>query len=259
MQTTYSLDHVAAVAGQVVSKHSVVGKYQGSEEIPAGRAVELHTDGKLRLYRGGKLVGISMYRDAKEPGAWAADDYVPVLRAGTIWCDVDGESDTIVDLNDARVHGADTTATKRGKLTDSAATSASDAQIYAVNGVKFYGAATADTGLALAEVDLNGKADAPTVSLLSHTANDYVVPATLKSGSVIELNTSAANSTVSLPTAYANGTVLYLMADGTKNGHTLTFRDVTTAISAATTASKRVAAVAIKAGGAWAITLTVGP
>lgn len=258
-QTTYLLDHVASVAGQVVSKDAVVGRYPASEEIPPGRVVELHTDGKLRLYRGGKRVGVSMYRDAKEPGAWAADDYVPVCRAGQIYADFDGTASSVADLDRANVHGADTTATDRGKLTQAPATSASDAQIYSDEGMKFAGAASADEGLVLVEVDLVGQDEKPAATLLSHAANDFAIPTSSKHGQVIELNTTAANSTVSLPAALPDGHVLFIMADGTKNGHTLTFRDVTTSISAATTASKRVAAMAVKAGGKWAVTLTVGP
>lgn len=258
-QTTYSLDHVEAVAGQCVSKERVVGQYAASEEIPPGRLVELHTDNTLRLFRGGKCVGVSMYRSAKEPGAWAIDDYVPVLREGLIWADFDGTAASAADLADANVWGPDTTATKRGKITQASATSASDAQIYAAGGVKFYGTPTGNTGLALVEVGLSGRPNAVAPTLLAVNAGDFAIPTSSKNGEVIELDTTAANSTVSLPAALPNGTVLYIMANGTKNGHTLTFRDVTTAISAATTASKRVAAVAMKAGGAWAVTLTVGP
>ncbi len=260
MQTTYNIDNVAALPGMAVEVKGKVAKYQCSEEIPPGRMVELHTDGKLRLYQGGKRVGISMYRSAKEPGAWAIDDYVPVLRQGQIYADFKGTAASVADLTDANVYGADTTATDRGKITEASQTSASDAQIWDAGPVKFFGAASGNTGYVLVELNFPAdEAESLTPILLSHASNDFAVPATAKMGQVFELNTTAANATVSLPTAIKNGTVLYFLADGTKNGHTLTFRDVTTAISAATTASKRVAAVAIKAGGAWAITLTVGP
>jgi hypothetical protein len=80
-------------------------------------------------------------------------------------------------------------------------------------------------------------------------------------GAHYDIPTTAANSTISLPdaTAYPDGVTAYFTADGTKNGHTLTFRDVATAISAATTASKRVAAIATTMGGLWFVHLTVGP
>lgn len=84
-------------------------------------------------------------------------------------------------------------------------------------------------------------------------------PAQIVHGAVYDVPATAANSTISLPAAAADGTVAYFHADGTKNGHTLTFRDVATAISAATTAAKRVAATAIKADGSWCVHLTVGP
>lgn len=258
-QTSYSIDRSSALAGQVVSKGCVVGKYQASEDIPPGRLVELHTDNTLRLYRGGKLAGVSMYRDAKEPGPWATDDFVPVLREGEIWCDFDGTAASVSELADANVYGPDTTATKRGKMTTASATSAADAQVFAPSGVKFYGPATADAGLVLMAVDLAGSKNASAPSLLAVNAGDFAIPASSKHGQVIELDTTAANSTVSLPAELPDGHVLYIMANGTKNGHTLTFRDVAATISAATTASKRVAAVAMKASGKWAVTLTVGP
>lgn len=262
-QTSYALDRTVAVAGQPVEVVRKSARYSASEEIPPGRLVELHTDGQLRLYRGGKKYGISMYRDAKEPGAWAIDDYVPCLRTGSIYVDFDGTAASAADLAGANFRGPDTTATARGKATQAATTSASDAQVFGGGSAKFIATPTADTGLALLEVDFPAEEadstdDAADPILLSFTAGD-TAPADIKNGQVYELDTTAANSTVSLPAAAKDGTVAFFIANGTKNGHTLTFRDVATAISAATTASKRVAAVAVKAGGKWAVTLTVGP
>lgn len=260
-QTSYSLDIDTAYAGQVVEIGRLAGKFEASEDIPPGRLCELHTDGKLRLFRGGKKVGFSIYRSAKDPGAYVSGDMVPCLRSGLIWADFSGTAASAAVLAGISVKGASTTATDRGKVTQLAPVGTSDAEVYDGGPCKFYGTPTGNSGLALVEVDLPAEDDARpqnTPVLLSQTANDYAVTPIVH-GQVYEINTSAANSTVSLPTAAANGTVLHFVADGTKNGHTLTFRDVTTAISAATTASKRVAATAIKAGGAWAVNLTVGP
>lgn len=262
-QTSYSLDHIASVAGQTVSQDCVVGKYPASEAIPPGRMCELHTDGTVRLYRGGKRLGISMYRDAKEPGAWAVDDYVPILREGVIWASFSGGSPA--DLVDANISGPSVTTTSAGIFTDSAPAGTTDAEVYAGNGtVKYAGAVATNTSalgttetLVMIEIDCAGRAERKVPTLLSQTSNDFAV--TPENGTVYELNTTAAASTVSLATASPDGTVCYFAADGTKNGHTLTFRDVATAISAAATASKRLAAVAMKVSGKWTVTMTVGP
>jgi len=264
-QTTYNIDNDAAVAGQAVDLRRKSGSKQASEQIPAGQMTELHTDGKLRRYRGGKRWGISLYRDAKEPGPWEIDDYVPVCQEGDVWCEFDGESDNVTEAGapiDLNIHGAATTATKRGKFTDSAPSDATDAQIWGGGASRSASAATADAGLVLVSVNIScdqSDEDEMAPIELAVAAGDYAVPASAKNEQVFELGATAANSTVSLPAVSKNGKKLYFFADGTKNGHTLTFRDVTTNISAATTASKRVAAVALRVAGAWVVTLTVGP
>lgn len=99
------------------------------------------------------------------------------------------------------------------------------------------------------------------VGVLAAFAAGVTAPAVVQDGAVYDVPTTAANSTIDLPAAtdYPDGHHAYFIADGTKNAHTLTFRDVTTAISAATTASKRVIALAMVMGGKWFVTLTVGP
>jgi hypothetical protein len=100
----------------------------------------------------------------------------------------------------------------------------------------------------------------PVGTLAAFAAGD-TAPASITHNAHYDVPTTAANSTISLPaaTALPNGLTAYFHADGTKNGHTLTFRDVATAISAATTASKRVLAIASVMDGKWQVTLTVGP
>lgn len=259
-QTTYNLDRIAAVAGQPVEAENVLGRYQASELIGPGLMCELHTDGKLRVYRGGKKAGIALYRDAKEPGPWQIDDFVPILREGTIWVQLAGSAGA--DFTDVNFSYADTTVTDHGKATASAPSGAADAEVYDGGPCKFIGdTSSVVSGLALVECDFSSE-DLTCTALapitLAQTANDFA-PAAVLNGQVYELGTTAAASTVSLPAATPDGTVAYFAADGTKNGHTLTFRDVATAISAATTASKRVAAVAIKVAGKWTVTVTVGP
>lgn len=75
-----------------------------------------------------------------------------------------------------------------------------------------------------------------------------------------KIPTSAANSTVSLGTTGAvRGDQITFTADGTANGHTVTYRDGSTAISAAATASKRHTAICTFDGTVWTCALSVGP
>jgi len=92
-----------------------------------------------------------------------------------------------------------------------------------------------------------------------YTANDFAVPNNPPNGATYDVATTGAASTISLPATAINGTKIYFHADGTKNGHTVTYRDVATAISAAATASKRHLAVASFLGTTWTVALVVGP
>ena len=94
---------------------------------------------------------------------------------------------------------------------------------------------------------------------LAFTAADIVIPDYPVSGTVYEVPTSAANSTISLPANARDGTEITFIADGTKNGHTVTYRDVTTAISAALTASKRHQARCVFLNTKWTVLTTVAP
>ncbi len=159
-QTTYSLDHVAAVAGQVVSKDRTVGKYAAAEEIPPGRLVVLNSDGALELPQDttlAKAVGVSMYRDAKEPGPWAVGDFVPVLRQGVIWAEFSGG--TAADLAEANVKHSSTISTHRGKFSASSVSSGTGTEISDPGPCLFY-SAEGPTGLAQVECAFPGNADA---------------------------------------------------------------------------------------------------
>lgn len=108
---------------------------------------------------------------------------------------------------------------------------------------------------------INGALNLPFVATLPAFAAADSAPTSIAHEAHYDIPTTAANSTISLPaaTSYPDGLTAYFHADGIKNGHTLTFRDVATAISAATIASKRILAIASVMGGKWAVTLTVGP
>ena len=97
-------------------------------------------------------------------------------------------------------------------------------------------------------------------TLPAYASNDSA-PTSLEQDAVYDVPTTAANSTITLPEAAPDGTRVFFLADGTKNGHTITYRDATGPVSlnTATTASKRHLATAIKNLGKWAVSVTVAP
>lgn len=94
----------------------------------------------------------------------------------------------------------------------------------------------------------------------SYTSNDYA-PAGIIHGAVYDVPTTGAASTITLPAAAQDGTVAYWAADGTKNGHTVQYRDATgpTNLTTALTASKRHLIVVSKRGGKWFANAYVSP
>ncbi len=118
-------------------------------------------------------------------------------------------------------------------------------------------------GLATVEISLEGAHVEPAPlrlgTLAAFAAGATAVATRPPTGTVYDVPTTAAASTIDLPADAPEGTILHFVADGTKNGHTIQFRDVATAISAALTASKRIAATAIHLNDKWHVTVTVGP
>lgn len=86
-----------------------------------------------------------------------------------------------------------------------------------------------------------GGSPLPRVDPGAFASNDLVIASSPQSGTIMDIPTTAAASTVTLPAAAAEGTVLTFVADGTKNGHTVQYRDATGPVNltAALTASKR--------------------
>ena len=159
MQSTYNTDPTIAVAGQVVERGEIVGRYQCSEDIPPGRFVELHSDGKLRLPQGtgadiGKLVGVAIYRGAIEPNAtgYKAGEYVPCLRRGKVWAELVSGA-TVADLAACSVYHSSTIATNRGKVGSAAEAGGAGVEIDSVPNVQFDGSSIANT-IALVSVNL---------------------------------------------------------------------------------------------------------
>lgn len=101
-------------------------------------------------------------------------------------------------------------------------------------------------------------ASALITALPAYTAND-VAPAAIIDGAIYDIPTTAAAVTISLPTTPPDGIRATLIADGTKNGHTVTVRDVATAITAALTASKRLRIEITSLGGKWFASAAIGP
>lgn len=91
-----------------------------------------------------------------------------------------------------------------------------------------------------------------TLNLPAFAANDSA-PADITNDAVYDVPTTAAASTVTLPAAALDGTTAKFVADGTKNGHTVTYRDATgtVALTTALVASKRHLVIATKSGGKW--------
>jgi hypothetical protein len=80
-----------------------------------------------------------------------------------------------------------------------------------------------------------------TASFGAFASNDLVIPANPPSGAVVDIPTTGAASTVTLPAVAVEGTEITFVADGTKNGHTVQYRDATGPVNLTTalTASKR--------------------
>lgn len=195
------------------------------------------------------ILGVAMYEDAREPSDFGDKRPVTLVRQGVIYVAVS---------ENVKAGAAATCGNPTGNLDEWGVTV--DADHIPVPGAR-WAQTVASGGIARLEVDFGAVENAllaPAATFV-YTSNDFAVPKSTPSGTIFDVATTAANSTISLPAAAPDGTVIYFRADGTKNGHTITYRDVTTAISAATTASKVHLAIAVCLGNAWAITLTVSP
>lgn len=75
----------------------------------------------------------------------------------------------------------------------------------------------------------------------AYVANDGIIPSNPVSGSIFDIGTTAAPVNVTLPATAREGTMLRFVADGTKNAHTVTYRDATgpANLTTALTAAKR--------------------
>jgi hypothetical protein len=120
--------------------------------IEAGRLVELHTDGKVRVPQGTSLtkpVGIAVYRDTDLPGGYPAGAMVTIMRKGRVYAQITGSAPG--ELVAANVNHSSTTATDRGKLTTTNTSTTAGSEISAREGLMFVKAGPSGLGL----VELN--------------------------------------------------------------------------------------------------------
>lgn len=98
--------------------------------------------------------------------------------------------------------------------------------------------------------------------LAAQVSNDFILAAgEVMHGATYDVGTTGAASTVTLPATPADGTRIYFVADGTKNGHTVQYRDATgpTNLTTALLASKRHLVVCVGLGGKWFANAYVSP
>jgi hypothetical protein len=112
---------------------------------------------------------------------------------------------------------------------------------------------------------LDGAAEilpAPVAAVLGTYAANDLAPARVQHDAVYDVPTTGAASTITLPAGAPDGTRVYFVADGTKNAHTVTYRDATgpTALTDALTAAKRHGAEFVKRDSKWfAVSALVSP
>jgi hypothetical protein len=114
--------------------------------------------------------------------------------------------------------------------------------------------------VAVQKTGASGDGLLPQPTLIAYVSNDSI-PTTIVNRGIYDVPTTGAASTVTLPAAAPDGTIAYFAADGTKNGHTVQYRDATgpTNLTTALTASKRHLVVASKLGGKWFANAYVSP
>lgn len=165
-QSSYSLYHAAAIAGQVVDgvlQRGVRGRYECSEDLNFGRILELHTDGLLRQPQTagavGKLMGGLPYNPSLPPSNVAGtyvngyangQHMVPVFRKGQMWIEYTGTAPVVE--KPVNVMSSSTIATHRGKVTSDAPSASAGVEIYAMPGTA---CVKVDATLLLALVEFN--------------------------------------------------------------------------------------------------------
>lgn len=103
--------------------------------------------------------------------------------------------------------------------------------------------------------------EAVPTTIPAFSSNNINVAANPNSGAIYDIPTTAAASTVTLPAGATDGTLLYFTADGTKNAHTVQYRDATGPVNLTTalTAAKRHLVIAAFKGTSWFCNAYVSP
>lgn len=159
-QTSYPLDQTAALVGQVVDRGIMSGRFECSEDIPFGRVVELHTDGKWRLPQGttlNKVLAVAQYNPSYPPGGYKAGDQVAFIRSGKVWIEQDGGGAPTAATGKMNVNHSSTLATNRGKLTLNATSAVAGSEVSNCNGTEFI---KEDAGATMALCHINFPANA---------------------------------------------------------------------------------------------------
>lgn len=120
----------------------------------------------------------------------------------------------------------------------------------------------ATKGVAVQRLEENQSSTSRIGTAPAFAANDCVLTAAMiVQDGLYDVPTTAAASTVTLPAAAPSGTRISFAADGTKNGHTVQYRDATGSVvlTTALTASKRHLVVCTKLGTLWFANAYVSP
>ncbi len=211
-------------------------------DLSTGKVEPGHAEGDLLV-----IGSFAEYKDAS-----SADKEVDVDLHGEIvlrWY-VNGSSIASTDVGKLCYVADDQTVT----LTPSASGAPVAGRIWAVESTR---------GVA---VQLTGAVGAggPAVigALPAQVGNDFILTAGgVLPDAVYDVGTTAAASTVTLPASSIEGVRITFVADGTKNGHTVQYRDATgsTNLTTALTASKRHLVVCQYLGGKWFANAHVSP
>ncbi len=157
-QTAYNLDMSEQIAGQIVERGRVSGKFSLSADAEPGRLHEL-SSGQLRIPSAttlGAVIGALPYMAGLRPqtdgtdNLWRANEYPPMQRTGQVWLKYSGTAPTVGAA--VNVMHSSTTATHRGKVTGSATDVTAGTEISAVEGLRCM---EVDTTNSLALVELN--------------------------------------------------------------------------------------------------------
>ena len=260
VQTSITTAPVRGMAGQIAEAGAPRYIVSGAIEATANAAafgklfVRGTADGQAKtIINGGTLtarniLGVGVYEPAREPSDLGDTRPISIMRRGIVYVTV---SENVVAGQQA-TYGNTT-----GNLDEWGVTT--DADHVPVPGARF-AQTVASGGVARLEVDFGGAVEGMKIAaVFTYTSNDFAVTNPVHD-SVYDVATTGAASTISLPATAPDGTRLHFVADGTKNGHTVTYRDVTTALTTALTASKVHGVTVVCRNNAWAVTgLYVSP